>query len=269
MTSSGVSRRQVGPDETAHANRSWWDAEAVDYHGEHGAFLGAADFVWGPEGLREADVQYLGATADLRGLTVLEVGSGAAMCGRWLAAQGCRVIASDLSIGMLEQSADDNGRLPDGVALIQADAQRLPIASGSVDLAVSSYGAIPFVADPAGVMVEVARTLRPGGRWVFATTHPMRWMFLDDGGPEGLTVVQSYFDRRPYVEQNDEGIATYVEHHRTMGDRIRDIVAAGLVLQDVIEPEWPETTTSDWGPWSALRGAKMPGTAIFVTRKPF
>jgi hypothetical protein len=31
-----------------------------------------------------------------------------------------------------------------------------------------------------------------------------------------------------------------VEHHRTLGDRVRDIVSAGLVLDDLVEPEWPE-----------------------------
>ena len=32
-------------------------------------------------------------------------------------------------------------------------------------------------------MREVARVLRPGGRWVFAVNHPMRWIFPDDPGP--------------------------------------------------------------------------------------
>ncbi len=69
------------------------------------------------------------------------------------------------------------------------------------------------------VMREVARVLRPGGRWVFAVNHPMRWMFSDDPGPDGLTVTQSYFDRTPYVEVDAAGVPTYVEHHRTLGDR--------------------------------------------------
>ncbi len=50
------------------------------------------------------------------------------------------------------------------------------------------------------VMREVFRVLRPGGRWVFSVTHPMRWIFLDDPGEGGLVAVHSYFDRRPYVE---------------------------------------------------------------------
>jgi hypothetical protein len=40
-------------------------------------------------------------------------------------------------------------------------------------------------------------------------------------------VTNSYFDRTPYVEQDESGRAVYVEHHRTVGDRVRDVVAAG------------------------------------------
>jgi hypothetical protein len=117
-------------------------------------------------------------------------------------------------------------------------------------------------------MREVARVLRPGGRWVFSTTHPMRWCFPDDPGPAGLTVRTSYFDRTPYVEEGPDGTATYVEHHRTLGDRVREIVGAGLELVDLVEPEWPEGRAEVWGQWSPLRGALVPGTAIYVCRKP-
>ena len=79
-------------------------------------------------------------------------------------------------------------------------------------------------------MREVARVLRPGGNWVFSITHPMRWIFLDEPGEDGLLAVHPYFDRRPYVEQDDAGVPTYVEQHRTLGDRIRELVAAGFVL---------------------------------------
>jgi SAM-dependent methyltransferase len=142
------------------------------------------------------------------------------------------------------------------------------MAPGSVDVACSAFGAVPFVADPARVMSEVARVLRPGGRWVFSITHPMRWCFPDDPGPDGLTVRTPYFDRSAYVEVDEAGVPTYVESHRTLGDRVRDIVSAGLVLLDVIEPEWVEGVSQSWGQWSPLRGALFPGTAIFVTEKP-
>jgi SAM-dependent methyltransferase len=260
-----VVRRPASSAETAHANRRWWDAEADPYYAEHGAFLGDDRFVWGPEGLDEADAHLLG---DVTGRRVLEIGAGGAQCSRWLQRQGARVVASDLSAGMLRRAQRiDLGRV-DAVPLVQADAVCLPFANASFDTACSAYGGVPFVADSARVMAEVARVLRPGGRWVFSVTHPLRWALPDDPGEAGLVVRTSYFDRTPYVEQGDDGTAVYVEHHRTLGDRVREIVAAGLVLDDLVEPEWPSGHEQVWGGWSPLRGRLVPGTAVFVCRRP-
>jgi SAM-dependent methyltransferase len=263
-----VSRRMAGDEETAAANRSWWDAEAGEYYTEHGAFLGDSEFIWGPEGWQESELGLLGEVAGRR---VLEIGAGAGQCSRWLAGQGAVVVASDLSIGMLRTGVTLNQRVTDSrlaVPLLQCDALELPFADGAFDAVFTSYGAVPFVSDSVGLVREAARVLRPGGRFVFSTTHPFRWAFPDDPGPGGLTVNQSYFDRTPYVEAGPDGEATYVEHHRTLGDRVRDIAAAGLVLVDLVEPEWPERNEETWGGWSPLRGRLFPGTAIFVCAKP-
>jgi hypothetical protein len=83
----------------------------------------------------------------------------------------------------------------------------------------------------------------------------------------GLTVAASYFDRTPYVEQDEQGRAVYVEHHRTLGDRVRDVVAGGFRLVDLVEPEWPAWNSQEWGGWSPLRGNLLPGTAIFVCER--
>jgi SAM-dependent methyltransferase len=260
-----VLRRAAGPVESAAANRRWWDAEAAAYQDEHGQFLRDSGFVWCPEGLDEADARLLGEVAGRR---VLEVGCGAGQCGRWLVAQGAQVVGVDLSASQLRHCHDLDARTGVEVPVLQADAQRLPLADASVDLACSAFGAVPFVADSATVMREVARVLRPGGRWVFSVTHPIRWCFPDDPGPSGLVARDSYFDRTPYVEQDAAGRATYVEHHRTLGDRVREIVAAGLRLVDLVEPEWPADHARVWGQWSPLRGRILPGTAIFVTERP-
>jgi SAM-dependent methyltransferase len=262
---AGVGRRDAGSAETRRANRHWWDADAPSYLAEHGQFLGAVDFCWCPEGLREASARLLG---EVTGRRVLEVGCGAAQCARWLVSVGAAAVGLDLSAGMLAGAAALDQASGVRVPVVQADAERLPFADASFDLACSAHGAVPFVHDSAAVMAEVARVLRPGGRWVFATPHPMRWIFADDPGPEGLLARMPYFDRTPYVEQDENGRATYVEHHRTLGDRVREIHAAGLVLADLVEPEWPAGHTREWGQWSPLRGAIMPGTAIYVCDKP-
>jgi len=265
---ASVGYGDVDQDEAVRASRDWWDAEADDYQAEHGEFLGAAtgDFVWCPEGLREADAQLLGPTAGLTGATVLEIGAGAAQCSRWLAAVGASPVALDLSAGQLRHARQQGLEAGIAVPLLQADATRLPLRTGGVDIACSAFGAVPFVADSEALHREVARVLRPGGRWVFSVNHPMRWCFRDDPGPAGLVVERSYFDRSAYLELADSGRPLYVESHRTMGDRIRELVAAGFVVEDVVEPEWPAGHTREWGQWSPLRGNLFPGTAIFVTR---
>lgn len=271
--------RQTDPvtDDTARANRAWWDHEAADYYLEHGDFLGDADFVWGPEGWHEADLHLLGTPEEIRGRQLLEVGAGAAQCSRYVACLGGQVVATDLSAGMLRQGLNLNQKLTSPgarsmpgwpvVPLLQCDAVALPFADASFDTVFTAYGAIPFIADTAQVMRECARVLRPGGRLVFSTTHPIRWALPDDPSAAGLVVQNSYFDRAPYVERDESGQTTYVEHHRTLGDRVRELTAAGLRLVDLVEPEWPAANHQVWGGWSPLRGRLIPGTAIFVAEK--
>jgi SAM-dependent methyltransferase len=262
---AGVARRAVSTDENRRASRHWWDIDADNYQAEHGSFLGEVDLVWCPEGLRESDARLLG---DVAGRRVLEIGCGAAAGARWLATQGAHVVAADLSAGMLRHARRGNESSGVRVPLAQCDAMALPLRDASVDLVTTAFGAIPFVDDSALVMREVFRVLRPGGRWVYSTTHPLRWIFMDDPGPEGLVAVHSYFDRRPYVEFDATGTVTYVEHHRTLGDRVRELVAAGFTVLDLVEPEWPPEHEGIWGQWSPLRGRLFPGTIIYVTQKP-
>ena len=125
-------RWAVDGDETRSANRSWWDGEAEDYYAEHGAFLGDSEFVWGPEGWTEAELDLL----EVRdGMTVLEIGSGAAQCSRWLARHhDVRVVASDLSMGMLRtarriEAASSAYRLP-GIRAAPAAVRRAGAAAG-------------------------------------------------------------------------------------------------------------------------------------------
>jgi SAM-dependent methyltransferase len=257
--------RSVGQRESVRASRAAWNADADSYQAEHGGFLGTAEFVWCPDGLTEGQAGLLGR---VRGTRILELGCGAASCARWLRAQGADVVGLDLSERMLAHAHSGCAATGIVLPLVQADASALPLRSGSFDTACSAFGAIPFVADLAGVLGEVWRVLRAGGRWVFAVPHPMRWPFPDVGGEAGLAATGCYLDRTPYVEADDSGRVNYVEHHRTVGDFVRAIRAAGLELVDLVEPEWAAGPEHEWGQWTALRGAHFPGTAIFCCRRP-
>lgn len=70
-----ATRRDAGEAESSRASRGWWDRNADEYQSEHGAFLGDDRFVWGPEGLDEAEAALLGPAASLKDKDVLEIGS--------------------------------------------------------------------------------------------------------------------------------------------------------------------------------------------------
>jgi hypothetical protein len=76
-------------------------------------------------------------------------------------------------------------------------------------------------------------------------------------------VTSSYWDRRPYVEEDDAGRVTYAEHHRTTGDWVAHLSRSGFCLRGLLEPEWPPGHARVWGGWGPERGRLLPGTAIF------
>jgi SAM-dependent methyltransferase len=138
----------------------------------------------------------------------------------------------------------------------------LPFPDRAFDVVFSSFGALQFVFDAGRAVDEAARVLRPGGTFAFSITHPVRWCFPDDPTSAGLTVGSSYWDRTPYVEEDDAGEATYVEHHRTLGDWVGLLARAGFRITALLEPEWPEGHDRIWGGWGPERGRLIPGTAI-------
>ncbi|RRD49918.1 class I SAM-dependent methyltransferase [Buchananella hordeovulneris] len=248
---------------TVAATGRWWDGQAAEYYAEHGKFLGDTELTWCVEGWRERDVELLGPVA---GRDVVEIGAGAAQGSRYLAGQGARVVATDISAGMLAQARALNERHGVEFPLVVADARALPLADESADVCFTAYGAIPFVPDPERIHAEVARVLRPGGRWVFSTSHPVRWMFPDTDSEAGLTISRSYFDTRPYVERQGEQVV-YAEHHRPVSAHVADVLAAGLQITGMWEPTW-RAGRSTWGGWGPRRGELMPGTLIIAARKP-
>ena len=255
-------RRAVDEAESRRANGPDWDRDADDYQATHGEFLGDVGFVWGPEGLTEAEAEVLG---DVEGRDVLEVGSGAGQCSRWVRAAGGRSFGLDLSHRQLQHSRRIDAATDVAVPSVLATATALPFRDGSFDVVFSSFGALQFVADIDEAVAEAARVLRPGGRFAFSITHPTRWMFPDDPGEAGLVASQSYWDRTPYVEVDDaSGEVSYVEHHRTLGDWVGLLAGSGFVLTRLLEPEWPEHHERVWGGWSGVRGRVTPGTAILV-----
>lgn len=305
-TPDRVSRRAADHEETVRADRAWWDAEAETYYQEHGSFLGDDELVWGPEGWTESDLGLLGPLAGQDVLEVGAgaaqggrwcAGQGARVVSTDLSAGMLRVAervdrAATSHRPARTTPAPGTHRSPGTTpapgappaagttpapsmtdaarptAYLQCDGARLPLADASFDVVFTAHGVLAFVPDARTALAEWARVLRPGGRCVFSLPHPFRWSLPDVPGEAGLTVRHSYFDRRAYVEETAQGRATYAEHHRTLGDLVRAVVASDLRLVDLVEPPWPKDKDHVWGGWSRLRGELIPGTAILVCERP-
>ncbi|WP_110181547.1 class I SAM-dependent methyltransferase [Nocardioides solisilvae] len=257
-----VERRTVDEAESRRANGPDWDRYADEYQATHGEFLGDVGFVWGPEGLTE---EVAGVLGDVSGRDVLEIGSGAGQCSRWVRSRGGRAYGLDLSHRQLQHSRRLDDQTGVAVPSVRGTATELPFGDDRFDVVFSSFGALQFVSELGACLDEVVRVLRPGGRLAFSITHPTRWMFPDDPGEAGLTATQSYWDRTPYVEVDDaSGVVAYVEHHRTLGDWVELLATRDFRIQRLLEPEWPDDHDRTWGGWSRLRGRLTPGTAVIV-----
>ena len=105
---------------------------------------------------------------------VLDVATGTGLVARALREEyGCQVVGLDQSADMLSAAAARDGHIP----LVRARAESLPFADDSFDHVTFTY-LLRYVDDPAYVIRELARVIRPGGRIVA----------LDFGVPANVTI---------------------------------------------------------------------------------
>jgi SAM-dependent methyltransferase len=128
---------------------------------------------WEYETGRAVFVEHFGAER-LRGARVLDVACGPGGKTAWYAETADWVFGVDLDRSHLVEARRYGGAR--GVAarlrFAAADAVRLPLRDASVD-AVTANDAMEHFADPAGVLAELGRVVRPGGA-AFVTFPPYR-----------------------------------------------------------------------------------------------
>lgn len=143
----------------------------------------------------------------------LEIGIGTGVIGLALRELGFDVVGLDISQAMLRYALE---RLGDVIA--QADAMQLPVRTGSLDQAYSVW-VLHVVADPATVMREVARVLRPGGRYLVMDGH-----FLDLEGDDPIAVAWREIQTGLGLEVHKDHVPLWSGIAPECGLRVVDVV---------------------------------------------
>ena len=242
-------------------NRKGWNYRAKAYQKAIG---GAAysGLMWGPNRYREDELNVLG---DVRGKRILEVGCGAAQFGIELAKRGATVTGIDLSDEQLRHARANIRKAGVAYRLVRGDAEDLSrFRGGTFDIVVSDFAAGFMDLDE--LLPEVRRVLKRGGFCAFSWASPIIDCMTFGGSPPLHAFVRSYFDREPFVEGGKD--PTF-EFKRTYGDWVRSFARAGLILEDLVEPQTAKGGTHwDWPQYRWQRTHKIPGTCIWKARKP-
>jgi SAM-dependent methyltransferase len=106
-----------------------------------------------------------------RGLRVLDDACGTGNLAIIAARHGCVVSGIDIAANLLAQARTRAGDAGFSIDYQEADAESLPFADNTFDLAVSMFG-VMFAPQPAAVVSELRRVTKPGGQIALANWTP-------------------------------------------------------------------------------------------------
>jgi ubiquinone/menaquinone biosynthesis C-methylase UbiE len=169
------------------------------------------------------------------GAVGLDVACGTGRSGALLRDAGYRAVGFDISADQLRFART---RL---AATVRADARRLPVPDACVDVATGMYFQTD-TEDFAAVVREVARCLRPGGRFAYLGVHPCYvgpFVYrLNEQQDQSLTFTPGYgaVGWASHASGDGSKIGGRVGfHHKTLASFLQAFGDAGLIPRSVRE----------------------------------
>jgi 2-polyprenyl-3-methyl-5-hydroxy-6-metoxy-1,4-benzoquinol methylase len=186
---------------------------------------------------------------DVRGLRIFEAGCGLGYLARLLAKRGAVVEGQDISRKFIGMALAQERKEPLGIRYRQGSIVDLaPYAEGAFDVVVSNL-VLQDVRDYRRAIREIARVLRPTGRFVFSIMHPAfasppvrGWVQepRDSNRNEDRQYVKvdRYFDRTTEAWGFGDG-PRVTSFHRPLRDYFEALADAGFLVRRLEEPVPP------------------------------
>jgi len=182
------------------------------------------------------------AAEELRGAArVLDVGCGDGQVSRLAWKLGAElVVGVDPTHNQISVAHERGG----GPAYVRGPAAQLPFADEAFDAVVACL-VFEHIDDVDEAIAEVARVLRPGGRFCFFLNHPLLqtpnsgWIddqFLDP--PEQYWRIGAYLVEDATIEEVDKDVFIRFVH-RPLGRYVNALAANGLLIERMDEPAPP------------------------------
>ncbi len=218
-----------------------FDEQASSWHSDEPRVL--SDIVGRPEVLeilREIGCQ---------DAIVLDEGCGEGYFSRQMAGISHRVIGIDISEGMirLAKKQEQDKRL--GIAYYVSDVRAMPLKPASVDVCVANYVANYLHPDELPIFyMEMARVLKPNGRFVLMIPHPVfeldrelgKGKYYDNADDFNYSRDRGKLFTARLLNLQGKPIEVGL-YHSTLDDHFGGIFGAGFAITKMKELEFPES----------------------------
>jgi len=216
------------------------------------------------------------------GERVLEIACGNGQLARKLTSLGASVVATDFSSGMLERARAHTEPFNDQIDYRLVDATQTTelhaLGAHAFDAVVSSM-ALMDMSDIVPLFQALPYLLKRGGRFVFSTMHPCfnsnnPTFFAEMRDNEGTIVETFGIKLTRYLESKAyQGLAIIGQpvpqdyFHRPLHELLGEAFRAGLVLDGLLEPRFPNDKSSPrWSSW--LNYHEFPPVLVARCRVP-
>lgn len=189
---------------------------------------------------------------------VLDIGTGEGQIARHLAAAGARVVGVDPVAGQVVEASRRNASVPAGITppvYVRSEAAALPLADATFDGALACL-VFEHIDEVDEAIAEVARVLRPGGRFLFLLNHPLLQTpnsgWIDDqliDPPEQYWRIGPYLTEDATMEEVQKGVFIRFVH-RPLSRYVNALADVGLSIARMEEPAPPAAFLAQ-SPWYA------------------